>query len=360
MPKRVGYLYQWMCDREHIREAIRRGAKHKRKRSDVAKVLKNEDYYVEQLYAMLINRAFVPQIPRCSERYDTSSRKWREIEYVKFFPDGIIHTLMVMAMSPVLMRGMYRWCCASIPGRGSGEARKYCRKVIDKDPKRTKYVLKLDIQRFYHSVDREILLRNLSRKIKDREFIDLVGRILETCKCGLAIGFYICQWLANFYLEPLDRFIASFRGSTYMVRYMDDIVVFGSNKRFLHIIRSCVNRFIRSALRLRLKRNWQVFPLYARALDFVGYRFFINKTCLRRRNFLKLIRQARRIRKRMQNNRVIKFHTAASFISRIGLLKHCDQWSIKRNYLQEIDFSIIKEAIRYEVQRICCTGCCAR
>ena len=350
MPKRVGYLYQWMCDKQHIHEAIHAGAKRKQHRTDVAKVLANEDQYVDAVYDLLVTHSFVPQQPRHAQRYDTSSRKWREIEYVKFFPDGIIHTLMVMAMEPVIMRGMYRWSCASVPDRGSSAARKYCQRAIKNDRKGTKYIFKLDIHHYYHSVNRRVLLRLLARKIKDKDFLRLVWDILNTCQEGLGIGFFICQWLANFYLETLDRFILTLPGVKYMVRYMDDIVIMGPNKRQLHRARVAIADFMRR-LRLEMKDNWQIFPLRSRPLDFVGYKFYRDHTTLRRRNFLNLTRQARRLQKRIAAGYEISFHQAASLLSRVGMLVHCDGMNVRKKYIDPIGIKRLKEVVRNESKR---------
>ena len=97
MPKRKGFLYEWMCDKEHIREAIVFGAKDKHDRRDVRRVLADVDGYTDRVYDLLQTQTFAPAQPKKRKIFDNSSRKWREIEYVPFFPDGIVHTLMVLA-----------------------------------------------------------------------------------------------------------------------------------------------------------------------------------------------------------------------------------------------------------------------
>ena len=119
MPKRKGFLYEWMCDKEHIREAIVFGAKDKHDRRDVRRVLADVDGFTDRVYDLLKTQTFAPAQPKKRKIFDNSSRKWREIEYVPFFPDGIVHTLMVLAAAPVFLRGMNYWCCASVPGRGA-------------------------------------------------------------------------------------------------------------------------------------------------------------------------------------------------------------------------------------------------
>lgn len=354
MPKRAGFLYEWMCNKERILQAIHVGAIGKRSRCDVAKVLAKEDEYADQVYDLLVNQQFTPQMPRKKCVYDMSSQKWREVEYVRFFPDGIIHTLMVMAMQPIVMRGMYAWCCASVPGRGGAHAQKYVKRIVRNDQKGTKYVCKMDIRHYYHSVNRKKLIWAMARKIKDKKFLKLTWDILATCEQGLGIGFFICQWLANYYLEPLDRYITTLPGVKYMVRYMDDIVIFGPNKKALHRARRSIADFMRKQLSFEMKGNWQVFPLKSRPLDFVGYRFYRTHTTLRRRKFLRYARQCRRAQKVLDSGRQISFHMAAGLLSRAGQLVHCDGHKIRVKYLDPIGIKNLKEVVRRETIRRQC------
>ena len=65
----------------------------------------------------------------------------------------------------------------------------------------------MDVRKFYPSISHKKLIWALARKVKDKRFLKLVYDVIETCPQGLAIGYYLCQWLANFYLEPLDNYI---------------------------------------------------------------------------------------------------------------------------------------------------------
>ena len=360
MPKRKGFLYAWMCDRGRIRQAMHKAAQHKRTRSDVKAALAREDHCVEGIYQMLTERTYTPGAPKRRTIYDQSSRKERVIEYVRFYPDAIIQTLIIMAMDAAghtLTKGMYPWCCASVPGRGSAAARKYTKRVIRNDPKGTRYVCKMDIHHYFHSVDRDILMDQLERRIKDRAFLSLVRAVLDTCVEGLAIGYYVCQWFANYYLEGLDRFIVGLDGVRHYVRYMDDIVLFGSNKRKLRRAREAIADYLITRLRLCMKGNWQIWPLHKRPLDFVGNKFYRDRTTLRRHNYLRLKRQAAKIRKRQEQGRGIPYMMAAGFISRVGMLKHCDGRTIFKRYVEPVGVGKVKEVIRNESKRRSAAGC---
>ncbi len=378
MPKRVGFLYQTMCDKDFIRRAIIKGSKGKRKRWDVKYVLEDVEKYTDKMYDLLTRRAYVPTKPREKLIYDPSSQKYRSISVVPYFPDGIVHQLLVAAMEPVLMKNMHPNSCASVPGRGTKRARIKATRFIQGDPKGSKYGAELDVRKYYPSIPIARLMKALERKIKDREFLLLVAVALLSYEGGqraamkhpfglygvignargLCIGFFICQWLANFYLEGLDWFTVKQPGVKYLIRYMDNISIFGPNKKQLHKARQEIARYMEEVLDVRMKDNWQVFPISKRLFSIVGYRIGREVIILRKRNFLRLARQCRRVQKSMNAGRTIAFKTASGLLSRIGQLKHCDSRTIREKYVAPIGINKLKEVVRRESQRQQGTGQC--
>ena len=351
MPKRVGFLYEKMCDKDMIRLAIINSSKNKRHRHDVQRVISNMEKYVDKTYNMLMAESFKPAAPRVKTRYDTTSQKAREISVVPYWPDGVMHQLMVLVLKDTIMKGMYAWTCAAIPKRGASRADKYVQRAIKNDPKGTKYILKLDVRKFYPSINHKKLMELLSRKVKDRRYLKMVSDILATSEGGLPIGFFICQWLANFYLEGLDRYICSLDGAEYYVRYMDDLVIMGRNKKKLHKAQKAIAEFLERELLLSLKGNWQVFPLKARPLDFVGVKQYRTHRTIRKRTFLRFIRQCRRAQKRRAAGKGIPYPMAAALISRAGLLKGVNCFGARKKYYEPIGEKHLKGVIRNESKR---------
>lgn len=352
MPKKVGFLYEKMCDKELIRAAIKEGSRGKKNRWDVKRVLNDVDYYVDKVYWLLLSEKFHAKVPKRKKIFDRTCLKERTIYIVPFFPDGIVHQLCVMVAMDVFMRGMYRWSCASIPGRGNQCAANYVRRALDNDPKGTKYCLKMDVKKFYPSISPRRLIWALARKVKDKRYLKIVFDIIDSNPDGgLAIGYYINQWVANFYLEPLDNYICTLPGVKYYVRNMDDMVLMGPNKKQLHRARKAIEAFLWERLGLRLKENWQVFPVNVRGIDFVGLRFFRKHTIMRRRNFLRYTRQCRRIQRRIDQHKPIPFHAAAGLLSRAGQLKHCDSHRIRVEYFDSIGARRLKDVVRAEMSR---------
>lgn len=364
MPKRVGYLYDKMLNKDLIRFVILESARHKHRRHEVRKVLTHLEKYVEQTYKILSEGSYVPTRPKLKTIYDDSSQKQRELKIVPFWPDGIVHRLIVEVMKPVLMRGMHPYSCASIPGRGGARIRKYLAHAMSCDPKGTRYACEMDIRHFYPSVPIRRLIRAIGRKIKDKRFLRLIWAILKSCGQGLAIGYYICQWLANFYLEKLDWMLARMPGVKYYTRYMDNITMLGPNKRMLHRARVAAEKFLRDELGLAVKENWQVYRTAVarkakgrpRAVSAVGFRFWHGFTTLRRRNFLRMLRQARRIQKKQKMGIPVSVQQAAGFLSRAGQLNHCNSFRVKEKYIRSIKIKRLKEVIRNESKRQCKAG----
>lgn len=357
MPKRVGHLYEKMCGKDLIREAIRKGSKHKKKRWDVKMVMKNPEKYVDKIYDLVIHGRYVPTQPKIKRIHDKTCDKERDITIVPFYPDGIMHQLVVMAMQDVLMRGMYRWSCASIPGRGNACARKYVRRALDNDRRGTKYCAKMDIRHYYPSIDIDRLMAALRRKIKDERFLAVVEAIVRSNPLpGLAIGFYPDQWLANFNLEPVDTFILTLDGVKYYVRNMDDMVLLGPNKKKLHKAVRAIDGQLRAALGVHLKDDWQVFPVDSRGISFVGYRFRHTHTRLRHKAFLRFTRQCRKVGRIMAMGRLPSYHAAAGVLSRAGSLKHADCVQARQRYFGPLDRHKIKNVVRGRVRHEPFTG----
>jgi len=370
MPKRVGFLYERMADKELIRVAILKGSKGKRRRHDVKRVLADVDKYVDKTYEIIVNRSYIPTQPKQKTVYDASAQKYRIVYVVPFFPDGILQQLEVMVMQPILMRGMHPCSCASIPGRGGKRALNKAVKCIQGDPKGSKYCAELDVKSFYPTIPMRGVVSALERKIKDREFVCMV-MVTITCfpggmpevkrrqmmavqitndMVGLMIGFYINQWIANFYLESVDHVAMSEKGVKYEIRYMDNFTLFGPNKKKLHEAVRNIN-FAMKRKGLTLKHTWQVYPVKSRMVSIVGYRIDKDHVILRKRNFLRFCQQCRRVMKRKRANLPISYRQASGLMSRIGQLRHCNSYTIREKYVDPIQIKTLKEVIRRESKR---------
>ncbi len=316
--KRVGFIWGKICALENIKAAIWFSARKKKDHQFVKPVLKDIIGYARQIQELLMTKQYTPSPYIVKEVRDSSSGKTRTIYKPRYFPDQVIHWALMLRIQPILERGMYEYSCGSVPGRGPHYGRKYLRKWLDNDHRRTKYCLKLDIAKFYPSINNEALKKKFRRKIKDPHVLWLIDTIIDSAQ-GLPIGNYTSQWFANFALEGLDHYIKQVLKTPYYMRYVDDLALLGPNKKQLHRGRLKIKRQL-DRLGLRMKGDWQVFLVNSRPIDFLGYRFYRDKTTLRRRNALRIRRRFAKIGKKGY----LTLKDAQAVVSYWGWMKHCD------------------------------------
>lgn len=272
---------------------------------------------------------------------DGASHKTRTI-IVPTVEELIVQHCVVNALKPMFLCGMYYHSYASIPGRGAHKGKKYVERWIRNSPKDTKYVLKMDIRHFFDSISHDVLKSMLIKQIHDDEMLRLLFEIIDVTSYGLPLGFYTSQWLSNWYLQGLDHYIKEILGAKYYMRYMDDMVIFGSSKKFLRALRRNISEYVSHHLRLRLKGNWQIFRLSCRDLDFMGFRFYRHKTTLRRSIMLKASRKAARLSKK----RWPSVYDARQMLSYLGYIDATDTYNMYLRWIKPyISFRDLRQKI---------------
>lgn len=345
--KRIGNIYDNIIKLDNIELAIAKASLGKSKRKNVAKILDSPTYYAMQVQKMLKEKNYIPSPYIEMKIHDGANKKERIIYKPRFYPDQVIHWSLMLQIESILYKGMYEFSCASIKGRGIKRGMNYLKRILVQDRKHTKYCLKLDVKHFYPSINKDILKSKFRRVIKDRDTLNLIDVIIDSGIDGLPIGNYTSQWFANFYLQDLDHYIKEVLHVKYYIRYMDDMVLFSNNKKELKKVKYAIDEFLAKES-LKIKENWQLFKTDSRPIDFLGYRFYRGYTTLRRSNFLRIKRRAKKISKKEELN----FHDAAAMLSYSGWLKHCDSYNYQQKYIKPyIDYKKCKEVVRNESRK---------
>jgi len=336
--RREGHLMEPMLADEAIRSAIENAARGKRRKPSVARRTESIEETVSGIKSLLSSGAFAPS-PMQTMRI-TEYGKERIISKPPFFPDQIVHWMVIGALRPLLMRGMERGVCGSVPGRGAAEAERLIRKWMLSDRKGTKWCLKIDIHHYYQSIDRSILLGKLRRLVKDPRMLKLVETMVGGPGIGVPIGTYWSQWLANFYLQDFDHLIHEKLGLRHEARYVDDVVVFSPSRRKLMAAQREMAVFL-GREGLEMKPNWSVFRTSERDVDFVGIRFHPNgKTSIRKR----IWREARRTVLRIEHHGM-GLSRARRLMSYNGWFQGTNNYVIKTKYLTKIDMRAARRKI---------------
>ena len=305
--KRINNLFQIICSIENLQLADQKASKGKSKQYGVILHNRNKENNIRQLHEMLLDKKYKTSPYSIFKVYEP---KEREVFRLPYFPDRIVHHAIMNVMEEIFMNCFTADSYSCIKGKGIHAAANAV-KIALQDKDNTTYCLKLDIKKFYPNVDHEILKQLLRRKIKDADLLWLMDEIIDSAD-GLPIGNYLSQYFANYYLTFFDHWIKENKQVKYYFRYADDIVVLHSSKPYLHELLSEIKEYLQNNLNLTVKENYQVFPVEARSIDFVGYRFYHTHTLLRKsikQNFARAVKSG--------NNK-------KSIPSYMGWAKHCN------------------------------------
>lgn len=313
--KRYGNLYAHICDIDNLRRAAHNAARGKRKRDEVTAFFADLDANLEQLHRELTEKRYR------TSRYDVFIKqegKRREI-YKLPFRDRVVHWAIMQVLEPIWTPQFTADTHACIKGRGMHSLLRKLREDLRDDPEGTAYCLKLDVRKFYPSIDHEKMKTVVRRKIKDPDVLWLLDSIIDSAP-GVPIGNYISQYFANLYLSELDHLLKEVAGVRYYYRYADDMVLLAGDKPILHSWLVLINHWLNEERHVDLKSNYQVFPVESRGIDFVGYVTFHTHCLARKKNKQGLCRELAKLRKAGVPEAEIMLLTA----SRAGFMQHCD------------------------------------
>lgn len=333
-------LWSEFISDENIKLAIKNFSKGKKKRKKVRKILENEEKWVPKIREYAINFTHFYHEPK--EIYDGISRKKREI-VIPTVMESILHHMIVQVLMPMFTKGMYEHSYGSIPGRGGLYGKKRIAKWIRNGGRNIKYVYKMDIRHFYPNIPQDKLIDKLRNKVHDRKLMHVIEEVIKSVPSGLPLGFYTSLWFANWYLQDIDHKIKECGVDTHYARYVDDMVIFCSSKKKLRKIRDILSSelFERG---LSVKGNWQIFRFdydekRGRCVDFMGYKFYRNRTTLRKSILYNIRRKALNIWHKSKAT----IYDARQSLSALGWIKSSNVYNYYLKHIKPfLDFGKMK------------------
>lgn len=293
--KSYNHLYEKFISDDNIRISIHDATASKKKIKTVA----IEEVTDEQIkYYRKYVENYKCYLHKPVEIYDGISRKKRTI-IVPDKDEQVLHHMIINMMAPIFKKQFIFHSYGSIPKKGVHKGKKAIEKWFRNDARHCKYVCQLDIHHYFESVSVKILSNKLREIIHDERFLNIVLETLKATDHGIPLGFYTSQWFSNWYLTEFDHYVLEILKPSHYIRLMDDMVLFGSNKRKLRKNMDAIKIYLHDELGLELKSNYQIFKLCEkRPLDFMGFKFYPTRTTLRGTLFLKAGRKAKAINKK--------------------------------------------------------------
>lgn len=286
--KRVGNLYKQIYTYDNLCKAFYKARKGKQFRPAVKAFQNNFDAEIRKLGDQLMRRDCQVGDYRFFRIHDPKPRNI----CAAAFPERVLHHAIMNVCEPVLERYAIYDTYACRKGKGLHKAVARAQSFSRRFP----WYLKIDIRKYFDSIDHSIALKLLARRIKDPDLLLLFDQILSTYRTqagrGAPIGNLISQHLANFYLGAFDHHIKETRRVRGYLRYMDDMLIFGPNREFMKKELAASRDYIREALNLELKQPVQL-NRCALGIPFLGFRIFPRLIRLSPRNRSRFVRKFR-------------------------------------------------------------------
>lgn len=237
--------------------------------------------------------------------------------------DRLLHHAIVRVIEPIFEKGFIydSWSCRVKKGTHNAVKRlHFLARKISKNNSINIWALKLDIQKFFASIDHEILLRMLSKKINDVRTMRLIEDVIESFYPGMPLGNLTSQLFANVYMNKLDQFIKHKLKVKGYLRYSDDFILLHSDKFILENYVFQIREFLNTQLKLQLHERKIIIVKYRSGIDFLGYICFPYFTIIRTRTKKRMFRKLDRT-------------NATSYI---GVLKHCRSYRLRKVLMQKL------------------------
>lgn len=258
---------------DNLYSAWRRFRSGKRERKDVIAFERNLERELIMLSADLQDGTY------CHSDYLNffiSDPKYRAIHKASV-RDRVIHEALYEVLYPLFERKFFFDSYSSRLNKGTQAAIARLWEFILKESRNLNwevYIFHGDVDSFFASVDHEILLSLLNKRVSDKNYVKLCRTIVRSfdvgSRKGIPLGNLTSQVFANIYLHELDYYVKQVKRIQYYVRYNDDFYIVSSDKDFLNNLAKDMQQFLQSKLQLTVPDNKAIVRSLSAGVDVLG------------------------------------------------------------------------------------------
>ncbi len=285
--KREGALMPRIVDIDNLMLAFCKARCGKKNRQEVVDYSLNVVDNLLSLRTRLIDESLRVGNYHYFEIYDPKRRRICAAS----FEERIVHHAVMNICKERFEKHLIYDTYATREGKGVYAAIDRARVAMVKYP----YVAKLDVRKYFDSIDHTILKSKLQRIFKDAQLLRLFDAIIDsyhtTPNTGIPIGNLTSQYFANHYLSNLDHYIKEQLKVPAYVRYMDDMLLFADSRAALKVTVDKVKSYLANNLSLELKPIQIVNA--GKGVSFLGYTLLPHRILLNGRSKLRFARKMR-------------------------------------------------------------------
>ena len=331
--KRIGNIYYKVCSYENLVNAHLRARKGKGHYGQVKEVDEHMEEYLKNLEFLLMNEIYYINSSDYKLETIIDKGKQREIMKLSYYPHRIVQWAIMLQLEDRFLKNFILDTYASIPKRGIHFGVKRVKKILKENPEETKYCLKLDMKKYYPSINNRILFEIVRTKIKDTKLLRLIKIIIFSVgDRGQPIGSLWSQWAGNLYLSIIDHYAKEVLKPMSYNRLCDDIILLSGSKEELRADFNQIRKIASEKLDLKIKENYQIFPTRIRGIDFLGYRFFGEYTLLRKRIKTAMKRKLLKLK----DKKILTLKENSQINSYKGWLEYCNSYKLHEKYLKPL------------------------
>ncbi len=348
--KTYNNLYAKLCSLENLELAFMKAKKRKTKSFYVKEFEKNLNDGLLKLKQELESFSYKPMPLKKFIIRDPKTR----IIHASAFRDRVVYHALCNIIEPIYEKIFIFDSYASRIGKGTHNALmrfdEFKRKV-SKNGKPVNnaynsdmvqgYVLKADIKHYFETVDHEVLLDIVKRKVKDGKIIWLIKKILNNFEAktkgkGMPLGNLTSQFFANVYLNELDYFIKHILRAKYYIRYVDDFVILHNSKEQLEKWKEQINNFLKKELKLELHSDKSKIMPLRNGINLVGYKIFYYYKLLRKSNRRKFERDFNKKLNLYQSSLLIYNEFIKSLRGWFGYAVWADTYKLRNDIINKL------------------------
>jgi len=286
--KRIGHLFEKAFTMENLYLAYLDARKGKRKKRSTLKFDINLGAELKTLCEEINGGTYKP---RPYSQFYVYEPKKRLIN-APAFRDLVVQHCIYRAIYDTFDKSFVHTSYACRKGGGTHKASEYTQREMRKYNGEL-YFVKLDIRKFFYSIDRNILRGFFEKKIKDKRFVNIMCEFAEmNGDKGIPIGNLLSQIYALIYLNPLDHFIKRELKVKSYVRYVDDFVLIGLTLEKAKEFQARCEKFVQDNLNLELS-HWHIQKI-KKGINFVGYRTWKKIKFVRKHSMYKFKKFAKK------------------------------------------------------------------
>ena len=264
--------------------------------------------------------------------------------------DRILHHAVFQVLNPIFEPSFISASFSCREGYGTHKGVRFLQRTLrmaSKNGTVSCFALKCDLKKFFDTIDHDILLAILKKRIKDENTIWLLKQIISSFSSkhsllgiekGVPIGNLTSQLFANIYMNEFDQFIKNKLRIEYYLRYTDDFLIISEDRAYLEKLLPEIISFLGEKLSVRIHEEKTSIQKISRGIDFLGYVVFNKFKLVRTKTKRRMIRKFKYKLNECSQGSVSKNSLSQSLQSYLGFLHHAETYAIeeyfKKKYLK--------------------------